>query len=154
MADEADKDMAKTIEGWLKATEKAKTYGDKLTDTYRKTSTEIERIQAAMANGKLDSAVGSDLIKGYRRKEAEEIAQLQYEAFKESPLYVQMFDDLDHASTKMLENMKSRLIELKGQWSNLDPTQLKEMQSRLNEKRQSPVRSGRPWRPQYSLKAS
>lgn len=133
MADEADKDMAKTIEGWLKATEKAKTYGDKLTDTYRKTSTEIERIQAAMANGKLDSAVGSDLIKGYRRKEAEEIAQLQYEAFKESPLYVQMFDDLDHASTKMLENMKSRLIELKGQWSNLDPTQLKEMQSRLNE---------------------
>jgi len=133
LSDNADKDFAKTIEGWLKAIEKAKTYGDKLTDVYRRTSTEIERIQAAMANGQMGQADSSEMIAGFERKQAEEIAKLQYEAFKDSPIYIQMFDDLDHASTKMLTNMKARLQSMQGQWKNLDPTQLKELQSRLNE---------------------
>ena len=132
-ADDAEKDTAKMVEGWLKATEKAKTYGDKLTDVYRTTAAEIARIEAEMAKGNLGRDTGAELIAGYRRKEAEEVAKLQYEAFKDSPIYVQMFDDLDHASTRMLENMKSRLESLQGAWRNLDPTQLKEMQSRLRE---------------------
>lgn len=132
-ADDAEKDTAKMVEGWLKATEKAKTYGDKLTDVYRTTAAEIARIEAEMAKGNLGRDIGTELIAGYRRKEAEEVAKLQYEAFKDSPMYVQMFDDLDHASTRMLENMKSRLGSLQGAWRNLDPTQLKEMQSRLRE---------------------
>lgn len=132
-ADDAEKDTAKMVEGWLKATEKAKTYGDKLADVYRTTATEIARIEAEMAKGNLGRDIGTELIAGYRRKEAEEVAKLQYEAFKDSPMYVQMFDDLDHASTRMLENMKSRLGSLQGAWRNLDPTQLKEMQSRLRE---------------------
>lgn len=133
VADESEKDTAKMIEGWLKATEKAKTYGDKLTDVYRTTAAEIARIEAEMTKGNLGRDTGTELIAGYRRKEAEEVAKLQYEAFKDSPMYVQMFDDLDHASTRMLENMKSRLESLQGAWRNLDPTQLKEMQSRLRE---------------------
>lgn len=132
-ADDAEKDTAKMVEGWLKATEKAKTYGDKLADVYRTTATEIARIEAEMAKGNLGRDIGTELIAGYRRKEAEEVAKLQYEAFKDSPMYVQMFDDLDNASTRMLENMKSRLESLQGAWRNLDPTQLKEMQSRLRE---------------------
>lgn len=132
-ADEAEKDTAKMIEGWLKATEKAKTYGDKLADVYRRTSTEIARIRATIAKGDIGEADGHALIEGYRRKEAEEVAKLQYEAFKDSPMYVQMFDNLDHASTRMLKNMKSRLLAMQGAWSNLDPTQLKELQSRLRE---------------------
>lgn len=132
-ADESEKDTAKMVEGWLKATEKAKTFGDKLTDVYRRTATEISRIEAEMAKGTISRPEGTGLIAAYRRKEAEDIAKLQYEAFKDSPLYVQMFDDLDHASTRMLENMKSRLISMQSAWRNLDPTQLKELQSRLRE---------------------
>lgn len=132
-ADETEKDTAKMVEGWIKATEKAQTYGDKLADVYRTTATEIARIEAEMAKGNLGREEGTELIAGYRRKEAEDIAKLQYEAFKDSPMYVQMFDDLDHASTRMLENMKLRLESLQGAWRNLDPTQLKEMQSRLKE---------------------
>ncbi len=133
LSDNAEKDFAKTIEGWMKATEKAKTYGDKLADVYRKTATEIEAIQKKMDSGQLDKGIGSDLIAGFKRKEAEEVAKLQYEAFKDSPMYVQMFDDLDNASTRMLGNMRNRLIAMQGEWKNLDPTQLKELQGRLNE---------------------
>lgn len=132
-ADESGKDTAKMVEGWLKATEKAKTYGDKLADVYRTTATEISRIEAEMAKGSISQSDGMEIIADYRRKEAEEIAKLQYEAFKDSPLYVEMFDDLYNASTRMLKNMKARLLDMQDAWRNLDPSQLKEMQSRLRE---------------------
>ena len=49
-------------------------------------------------------------------------------------MYVAMFDNLDSASTTMLNNMRAKLMELKDAWGDLDmPTELKEMQSRLNE---------------------
>ena len=73
------------------------------------------------------------LTAGYREREDKEAAKLQYEAFKNSALYVQMFEDLDYASTSALTRMRDRLIELKSQWKNLSPTELKELQSRLNE---------------------
>lgn len=133
LADESEKDTAKMVEGWMKATEKAKTYGDKLAEIYRRTATETARIDNEVANGNIGRAQGKSLKEGFRRKEAEDVAKLQYEAFKDSPMYVQMFEDLDHASTRMLKNMKSRLEGMQSAWRNLDPTQLKEMQSRLKE---------------------
>lgn len=133
MLDSADSANQKMIEGWLKATEKAKTYSDKLADVYRTTATEIERINKAMAIGDIDAGIGTNLIAEYERKQADEVAKLEYEAFKNMPLYVQMFDDLDNASTSTLTNMRDRLIAMQGEWKNLNPTQLKEMQSRLNE---------------------
>lgn len=133
MRDEDRKDLAKTVEGWLKATEKAKSYSDKLLDLRRKTQTEIDRINKEEARGRITPEVADSQRSGFLRKEAEEIAKLQYEAFKDSPMYVQMFDDLDNASGTMLRNMKKRIEELKTSWKDLTPTQLKEMQSRLNE---------------------
>lgn len=133
IADNGEKDVSKMVEGWLKATEKAQTYGDKLTEVYRKTAAEIARIDNQMAVGNIRREDGEKMKENFRLKEAEDVAKLQYEAFKDSPMYVQMFDDLDHASTRMLKNMKARLTDMQAQWKNLDPTQLKEMQSRLKE---------------------
>lgn len=133
MRDEDRKDLAKTVEGWLKATEKAKTYSDKLLDLRRKTQTEINSINEKERRGDITPEFADSQRAGFLRKEAEEIAKLQYEAFKDSPMYVQMFDDLDNASTTMLRNMKSRMESLQDEWKNLDPTQLKEMQSRMKE---------------------
>lgn len=133
MRDEDRKDLAKTVEGWLKATEKAKTYSDKLLDLRRKTQTEIDSINEKERRGDITPEFAESQRTGFLRKEAEEVAKLQYEAFKDSPMYVQMFDDLDNASTTMLRNMKQRIEELKTSWKDLTPTRLKEMQSRLNE---------------------
>lgn len=133
IADNGEKDVSKMVDGWLKATEKAKSYSDKLLDLARTTNAEIAKIEAQRTAGNITDDYAKVQIQGYKDKQAQEIAKLQYEAFKDSPMYVQMFDDLDHASTRMLENMKSRLESLQGAWRNLDPTQLKEMQSRLRE---------------------
>ena len=133
MRDEDRKDLAKTVEGWMKATGKAKTYSDKLLDLRRRTQTEIDSINEKEARGEISPEFAESQRAGFLRKEAEEVAKLQYEAFKDSPMYVQIFDDLEHASTTMLSAMRDRLLALKGEWKNLDPTQLKEMQSRLRE---------------------
>lgn len=132
-ADESEKDTAKMVEGWLKATEKAKSASDKLLDLARTTRTEIDRIESERSKGDITDEDAKAQTEAYRQKLAQEAAKLEYEMFKDSPMYVQMFDDLDHASTRMLENMKKRMEDLQGEWKNLDPTQLKEMQSRLNE---------------------
>lgn len=157
LSDNADKDFAKAIEGWLKAIEKAKSASDKMLDLARTTRTEIDKITAQKGyaqtrttellglgtrtdeqqqelenlQGFLD--VADKLIQGFKDKQAKEQTSLAYEMFKDSPMYVQMFDDLDHASTAMLENMKTRIEGLKGAWKDLTPTQLKELQSRMNE---------------------
>ena len=157
LAADAEKDFAKTIENWLKATEKAKTYTDKLLDLARTTQTELSRIETQKNNAQLELAnlleindptkeqkeriealvsmieLYDELRERLVQKQAKEQTSLAYEAFKDSPMYVQMFDDLDNASTRMLKNMKARMTELKAEWKNLTPAQIKEMQSRLNE---------------------
>lgn len=132
-ADDAENNAAKQVEGWIKATEKAKEYGDKLADVYRTTNAEIKKIQTAIEQGSISKADGEALIADFQRKRDEDITKLQYEAFKDSPVYTQMFADLDNASTAMLNHMKNSILEMQSQWSNLDPTQLKELQSRLKE---------------------
>lgn len=133
IAANGEKDVSKMVDGWLKATEKAKSYSDKLLDLARTTNAEIAKIEAQRTAGNITEDYAKAQIQGYKDKQAQEIAKLQYEAFKDSPMYVQMFDDLDNASTTMLRNMKQRIEELKTSWKDLTPTQLKEMQSRLNE---------------------
>ena len=49
-------------------------------------------------------------------------------------MYVRMFDNLETASKSMLDSMLERLKQLKTQWGkSLAPTELKELQSRINE---------------------
>lgn len=158
MRDEDRKDLAKTVEEWLKATEKAKTFADKMIDLERTTSREISRIMDERNNATVDIDNLLDkgsltqeeqtrldglrqfvtqcdtLIERFKDKQQLEMASLQFDAFKDTPLYVQMFEDLEHTSTSTLEMMKAKLIELRGVWGEtLTPTQIKEMQSRLNE---------------------
>ena len=130
IAEEGQKDLAKTYEGYLKDLEKAKTYADKRIELARYTANQIAEINAsALPQGEKDR-----LTAGYKEREKQKHGELEWEAFKDMPMYVQMFDDLDNASGTMLSNMKAKLLELQSVWgSTLNPTQLKELQSRLSE---------------------
>lgn len=131
IAQDGQKDLAKTYEGYLKDLEKAKTYADKRVELARTTAAKIREIEQ---NPQYTKEQKAELKRGYQEREDREAAKLEYDAFKETPLYIQMFEDLEHASTSTLEMMKSRLEALSGVWGTaLDPTQLKEIQSRMNE---------------------
>lgn len=129
ISNDGQRDLAKTYEGYLKDLEKAKSYSDKRIELARYTANQIAEINAST----LPKEEKERLTAGYREREDKAATKLEWEAFKDMPMYVQMFADLDHTSTSTLENMKRRLIEMQGAWKNLDPTQLKEMQSRLAE---------------------
>lgn len=131
IAEDGQKDLAKTYEGYLKDLEKAKTYADKRIELARTTAAKIREIES---NPQYTKEQKAELKRGYQEREEREAAKLEYEAFKDTPLYVQMFEDLEQASTSTLEMMKSRLEALSRVWGTaLDPTQLKEIQSRMNE---------------------
>jgi len=146
IAEEGKKDLAKTYEGYFKDLEKAKTYASQRIELAQTTAYKIRQIRADMANNPRDTAVGENLISGLIDKEMRDEAKLEWEAFKGTPLYVQMFEDLEHASTSTLEMMRKRLKALSRTWgSALDPTQLKEMQGRMADITEQ-LRTRNPWK--------
>lgn len=122
---------ASQIENWEKTIQKDRSYSEKRLALAKETAAQIAAIE-------IKEGINPDekkrLISGYRKKEEEEAAKLAWDAFKDTPMYVQMFDNLDNASKTMLKAMLERLKQLKEQWGpSLNPTELKEMQNRMNE---------------------
>lgn len=129
MAKNSQKFQADQMTSWLKELQKAKTYAEKRVELADKTQKRIAEINAS----NLEPKQKQTLIAQYAEKEAKDVAKLQYEVFKDSPMYVELFSNLDNASAKMLRNMRANLVALKSQWKDLDPDNLKEMQARLKE---------------------
>lgn len=127
LIENAQQVTAKQAEQWLKDLEKVKTYADKRIELSRKTAEKIKEIEQST----LPETERETLIEQYKQREAKEASKLEYEAFKESPAYVEMFSNLDNVSTRMLNHLRGKITELQSEWNNLDPTQLKELQSRL-----------------------
>lgn len=124
LIEEGRKASAAQVQQWLKDIEKAKDFAQQRIDLATYTANQIAAINA---REDLPQADKDRLIKGYQDREAKQLAKLQYDEFKDSAMYVHIFEDLDHASTTALKNMRDRLIALKGQWQHLDPTQVKEL---------------------------
>ena len=57
--------------------------------------------------------------------------KLEWEDFKDSGLYVQLFEDLEYASTSALTKMRERLILLKEQLSSLDADDLRNLYNQV-----------------------
>lgn len=130
----------KQYEQWLKDLEKAKDYADKRIELSRYTANQIAAIEERIAklnplaaDYEQQKAMLEKLIAGYKSREVKMWAELDYEQFKNSALYVQVFENLDNASKTALENMRSRLLALKDQWKGLSPEKVKELTKRLEE---------------------
>lgn len=122
---------AARIENWEKELQKEKSYSEKRLQLAQETVAKIVEIEKQEG---ISPEEKDRLKQGYMDKEQREAAKMEYEAFKDTPMYVQMFDDLENASTTMLESMMEKLGRLKDQWGqSLGPTELKEMQGRINE---------------------
>lgn len=114
----------------MKDLEKAKTYGDKLVKVYETTQERIDKINS---REDISKDTKNALVEQAKRVQTKEMQKLQYEAFKDGPMYVAMFENLDTTSTSMLANMRNYIEDLKSEWKDLEPTQLKELQSRIND---------------------
>lgn len=120
---------ADQIKAWYQEVEKAKTFAAQRVELARRTAERIREINES----NIPETEKQQLTRAYKAKEDKEAQRLAYEAFKNSPMYVQLFENLDNASTQMLTNMKKRLSDIKSEWKNLEPEQVKELTRRMQE---------------------
>lgn len=83
-----------------------------------------------------DANLTSDLKAEYRQtldnRYSEKAANLEWEQFKDTDTYIEMFNNLDNVSSHMLERMRAQLEALKGSLKGLSPEQLKAIQEQIN----------------------
>lgn len=75
-----------------------------------------------------------EIAKGAVREETQKkLDKQQWEDFKNTDLYIELFEDLDNVSTNTLNRMKAKLVEMRDSLKNLDPSQLKEIAKRIED---------------------
>lgn len=75
-----------------------------------------------------------EIAKGAVREETQkQLDKQQWEDFKNTDLYIELFEDLDNVSTNTLNRMKAKLVEMRDSLKNLDPAQLKEIAKRIDD---------------------
>lgn len=124
-----EKVSATQIQDWIKELQKAKTIAQQREQIALKTAQRIADINAS----NLPEEQKQRFVSEYERKEVEEVSKLMYNAFKDSSSYVEMFENLDLVSTRMLRNLRENVARLKSQWKDLDPSEVKELQRRLDD---------------------
>lgn len=66
-----------------------------------------------------------------KQESKQKMDKLDWEEFKNSGMYVQLFEDLEYASTKALKKMRERLLSLKDQLSDLDADDLRNLYNQI-----------------------
>lgn len=124
------------------AQELIKAYKQQLSDQLQLDKWYIEEKQKIQNNAniaknpELQKQLQENLTAQYKKKTGENT----WKNFQGSDMYVKIFENLDHTSTKVLDYMIQRLQSLREEMKNLDPTQIKaitEQISKLQETRNS-----------------
>lgn len=124
------------------AQELIKAYKQQLSDQLQLDKWYIEEKQKIQNNAniaknpELQKQLQENLTVQYQKKTGENT----WKNFQGSDMYVKIFENLDHTSTKVLDYMIQRLQSLRDEMKNLDPTQVKaitEQISKLQETRNS-----------------
>lgn len=124
------------------AQELIKAYKQQLSDQLQLDKWYIEEKQKIQNNAniaknpELQKQLQENLTAQYKKKTGENT----WKNFQGSDMYVKIFENLDHTSTKVLDYMIQRLQSLREEMKNLDPTQVKaitEQIGKLQETRNS-----------------
>lgn len=137
------KELIKWQDTWRKMFKQNMVETEKMLDDYVKKygnySDKVAEIEADRLEKikKLNEAYYTDAMRNspeYKRKRqaidtaaAQEKSQAQWDNFTNTRLYVELFENLELASTGALMAMKEKLDEVKGSMNNLKPEQLKQI---------------------------
>lgn len=106
---------------------------------------EIRQINEIESLNELTDSQKELAKQGVRNESQAKMDKLEWEEFKNSGMYVQLFEDLEYASTKALREMRKQLNQLKGSLKNLDADDLKHLYSQI-EKLDSSLASRNPFK--------
>lgn len=89
------------------------------------------------------NAAADKVKKSLQDETAKKMAQLDWEDFKGSEMYIEIFQNLENASTKSINAILERLQTLKGSFSDLSATEVKDIVSAMT-KAEEELESRRP----------
>lgn len=113
------------------AQELLKAYKTQLTDQLELDRWYIEEREKIMNNQYLDNDTKDELTKNLTQQRDQKHDENEWNQFQNTDMYVSMFENLDHTSSRMLNNMKSKLESLRSSLKNLSPEQLKQVATQM-----------------------
>jgi hypothetical protein len=126
---EGQKTAASQIETWEKELAKAKSYEEQRTDIVdRETQRRIAINKSTLPRAEKDRLIGLSYD-----KEAQDIADLNVKAFKESDDYIKIFENLDKVSGAALRRLKKRIREVIDANKDLSPENMKTLVKAAND---------------------
>ena len=116
--------------------EQTKNYVKYLTEQYSESTKIIlklqDDIQKVQNNPNFTQPMKDSIIENLRKEASEAQQKLAWEEFSGSSYYIEMFDNLDAASTTALENMRDKIESIKGSLKDLPASDVKDIVEALN----------------------
>ena len=88
---------------------------------------ELRQIEEIESLSDVDDSTKMRMREGVRKETQKKLSDLEWEDFKSSDMYIQLFEDLDNASTTALTHMVERLQSMRTNLKDLDASDLKEI---------------------------
>ena len=93
---------------------------------------ELEKLEEDYNNKRIEESDYKLARQGIKSESKEKLDKLEWDEFQNSSLYIQMFEDLETASTSALNKMREKLIEMREGLSELDlPSELKSINEQI-----------------------
>ena len=93
----------------------------------------LQEIEATFAPE--DSAMKDIAIKAVRDESAKKEMKYQWEQFQKSDLFINLFDDMDNASSALINHAIKKLEEFKEQWRDMPHEEMKSIVEKINQLR-------------------
>jgi hypothetical protein len=92
---------------------------------------ELRQLEEIESLSDVSNAQKSVMKQGVRDEAQKKLDKATWDTFKDSDMYIRMFEDLESQSTKSIQRMREELSKYRDSLKSLDPTALKEISSRI-----------------------
>lgn len=136
MEDKAQKERLKKYVEYTKQamTERARIEVEglqEIADIEKTFQKEIKKAQGNTARAKELESLMQTAIAGSKKATDEKLQKQQWEDFKSSDLYIEMFNDIGNASEKVITAIQEKLSQLRESLKDLNPSDLKEITKQI-----------------------
>lgn len=98
---------------------------------------ELRQIEEIESLSDVDDSTKMRMREGVREETQKKLSDLEWEEFKSSDMYIDIFNDLEHASNTALSAMITRLSKMKDSLKELNPSDLKEIVNAINKAKEA-----------------
>ncbi len=113
------------------AQELIKAYKTQLTDQLQLDRWYIEERGKIMSNPNLDKDTKDEMVGNLTKQRDQKHDENEWKQFQGTDMYISIFEDLDHTSTRVLNAMKGKLESLRTSLKHLTPEQLKQVATQM-----------------------